>query len=369
LTLISSFTTYRAHVRDLDRRLRNRRPLRRGQIPGRRWNLHSRGRAVTPSARRTVWLALACAALADALLAPFYPQFFAEAFGAGALLTPGLYIALCRIAVGVALPIWTRWTNRVAPLRLVAIAQGLAGTTGLLCAFAPDLTSFLILSFVTESTRAAYLLLYPVLVSDAAPEQRSHVVIRGAALLHAAALLSALVGGVLLSTLGGRAALLLAALMDFAQLALLFRLARRPGSGQKSPAAALLEPDGDAAHRAGDAAAPPADAASRPGSAAPISLAALLVIGFLTTFAYVLLRPYFTLFLQREIIPGAPLWLLGSIFVLPSAVAVLARSRCCRCPSSAAVSPGRTSSPGWSPRSRCSRSRPGARPPSPRWRR
>jgi MFS family permease len=281
---------------------------------------------MTPAERRTVWLALACAALADALLAPFYPQFFAEAFGSSALLTPGLYIALCRIAIGVSLPIWTRWAKRIPPLRLVAIAQGLAGTTGLLCAAAPSLASFLALSFLTESTRAAYLMLYPVLVSDAAPERRSHVVVRGAALLHAAALISALVGGLLLSTLGGRAALVMAAAMDFAQLALLWRIARRAAPTARAAELAVDTPADAPADAPGDAAdAVPASAPPLPRDAGPAAmpLPLLLAIGFLTTFAFVLLRPYFTLFLHEGLAPGASLPLLGAIFVLPSAVAVL----------------------------------------------
>jgi MFS family permease len=37
----------------------------------------------------------------------------------------------------------------------------------------------------------------------------------------------------------------------------------------------------------------------------------------------VILRPHFTLFLSEGVAPGAPLWLLGAVFVIPSAVAVV----------------------------------------------
>jgi len=254
---------------------------------------------------RAAWAALLVALVADALLAPFYPQFFAGTFGADGIVTAGLYVALCRIAVAVALPLWTRWTRRIAPLRLVARAQVVAAIAALGCAVAPNLAWFMALTFVAEAARAAYLLLYPVLFDAAPAERRGVVVARVAAAFHAAALLAALSGGVLLEHVGGRVALVVAAGADLLQLACLVRAlpAARPAVPADEP--------------------PPTAARSHLRAAARRRLVLLCLLTFLSTAGFVVLRPHFTTFVAAELAPGAPLWLLGVVFVVPSAVAVL----------------------------------------------
>lgn len=261
-----------------------------------------------PAARRVstaAWSALLVALVADALLAPFYPQFFAATFGGDGVVTAGLYVALCRIAVVVSLPVWTRWTRRIAPLRLVARAQVIAGIAALGCAAAPNLGWFLALTFVAEAARGAYLLLYPAIYEATPAEQRGAAIARVAAAFHAAALIAALAGGAMLEHLGGRAALVIAAGFDFLQLACLLPVLRHaPLAGQ-----------GDAA--------PPTPAEGPARIAARRRLAILCALTFLSTCAFVLLRPHFTTFVADRLAPGAPLWWLGAVFVVPSLVAVL----------------------------------------------
>jgi DHA1 family multidrug resistance protein-like MFS transporter len=254
---------------------------------------------------KAAWAALLVALVADVFLAPFYPQFFATTFGANGVVTAGLYIALCRIAVAVALPLWTRWTRRIGPLRLVARAQVIAGTAALACVFAPNLTWFLILTFIAEAARAAYLLLYPALFEAAPAEKRGAVVARVAAAFHAAALIAAVTGGVLLEHASGRVALLIAAAADFVQLACLVRALP---SSHPVPAA---EP------------APDTTTASSAQRRVRLRLHLLCALTFLSTGGFVILRPHFTTYLSAELAPSAPLWLLGLVFVVPSAVAVL----------------------------------------------
>lgn len=257
------------------------------------------------SVRRAAWSALLLAALTDALLVPFYPQFFAQTFGSSSLITPGLYVALCRLAIAITLPFWTRLTRRVAPLRLVAVAQVIAGTAGLLCAVAPDLYTFLAFTFIAEGARGCYLLLYPVLVQSVEPDRRSGVVARVAAAVNGAGLLAALLGGVLLEHMGGRTALAIAALSDFAQLLCLLPVLARHSAPVPVP-----EPAGQSSGK-------------RP---VPVRLYLLCLVTFFATSAIVLIRPHFTMFVDTEVGPGMPLWALGAVFVVPNAVAVLATS-------------------------------------------
>lgn len=262
---------------------------------------------VTGNVRRAAWSALLLAALTDALLIPFYPQFFVQTFGATSLITPGLYVALCRLAIAITLPFWTRLTRRVAPLRLVAIAQVIAGSAGLLCAMAPNLHTFLAFTFIAEGARGGYLLLYPVLVQSAAPDKRSSVVATVAATINGAGLLSALAGGLLLENLGGRTALVIAGMSDFAQLLCLLPVL--------------------AANRA-PVPAPVAEESTHPSGKlpVPVKLYLLCAVTFFATGAIVLIRPHFTLFVDAEVAPGLPLWALGAVFVIPNAMAVLATS-------------------------------------------
>jgi DHA1 family multidrug resistance protein-like MFS transporter len=258
------------------------------------------------SVRRAAWSALLLAALTDALLVPFYPQFFSQTFGSSSLITPGVYVALCRLAIALTLPFWTRLTRRIAPLRLVAIAQVIAGSAGLLCAVAPDLHTFLAFTFIAEGARGGYLLLYPVLVQSVEPGQRSSVVARVAAAINGAGLVSALAGGVLLENLGGRTALAIAGVSDFAQLLCLLPVLARNGAPVPVPE--------NSEHASG----------KRP--AVPVRLYLLCLVTFFATSAIVLIRPHFTMFVDTEIGPGLPLWALGAVFVIPNAVAVLATS-------------------------------------------
>ncbi len=247
------------------------------------------------------------AALTDALLIPFYPQFFAKTFESSSLITPGLYVALCRLAIVMTLPFWTRLTRRVAPLRLVAIAQVIAGSAGLLCAVAPDLNTFLAFTFIAEGARGGYLLLYPVLVQSVAPGKRSSMVATVAAAINGAGLLSALVGGLLLENMGGRTALVIAGLSDFAQLLCLL-----PVLAMSKAAVPVPTAEG-----------PTQSSGKHP---VPVRLYFLCLVTFFATCSIVLIRPHFTVFVDAEVAPGMPLWALGAVFVVPNAVAVLATS-------------------------------------------
>lgn len=51
--------------------------------------------------------------VADTMLLPFYPQFFAEEFGNSSPEHVGFYIAACCFTVMIALPLWAKVARRV----------------------------------------------------------------------------------------------------------------------------------------------------------------------------------------------------------------------------------------------------------------
>ncbi|APR84277.1 Siderophore related permease [Minicystis rosea] len=250
------------------------------------------------SARRTFWGVLLVAAVADALLAPFFPQFFAQSFGDRSWSTPALYIMVCRVAVALGMPLWARMAQRTSPVKLLAVAQGAAGVLGLLSSQARDVRTFMILAFLTEACRSSYLLVYALLVRCTPEEKRGVAIGWVVVVVNLAAMLSAVVAGLMLERLGARSAVILAAVADFVQMAILLW-------GFKGAVGATLEDEPAGEKSGGDA-----------------GLLLLCAIAFLSAFGVVLLRPYFTEYVAQAVAPGLPLWVLGAIFVIPNAMAL-----------------------------------------------
>lgn len=272
--------------------------------------------------RGTLWSVLATAALADALLAPFLPRFFEETFAADAVLSPGLYVASSRLAVALALPLWAKWARKYVKLEFIAVLLALAGIFGVASAFAPGLKTFIGVSFLAEAMRASYLLLYPLLIDDTPLEKRGGVVAAGAALINAAALVAAFAGASLLEAFGGRAVVIVSGAVDLLLILPLVVLARRL---RQAPATTSVVGTPAAALSEATALPPVAESAPTASQASvPFAFWAFVAVGFLSTFAYILLRPHFSLFIEQTFSSDIPLWQMGALYVLPSAAAVLA---------------------------------------------
>ncbi|MFW6346672.1 MAG: MFS transporter, partial [Halomonas sp.] len=114
----------------------------------------------------TPWLVAvtAVAVVSDAMLLPFYPQFFAERFGVGDPSHVGAYLAMSCLVVMLALPLWARLARRVGTLRLLIGTQVLAGCLSLTCAVVTSLPWFWGLSLAMLVAKASYLLVYPYLM-------------------------------------------------------------------------------------------------------------------------------------------------------------------------------------------------------------
>ena len=83
--------------------------------------------------RRALILTTLIAVVSDAMLIPFYPKLFREAFAVTDPRHVGSYLAATCLTVILALPLWARLERRVSTLRLLVVAQAFAGLLSLWC--------------------------------------------------------------------------------------------------------------------------------------------------------------------------------------------------------------------------------------------
>ncbi|WP_297574984.1 MFS transporter [uncultured Deefgea sp.] len=108
----------------------------------------------------------AIAVIADSMLLPFYPQYFAERFGVTNPEHIGLYTAAICLTAMLALPFWAHWVKKGGTLRLLLWTQLAAGLLCIACSFTNNLVVFWILSLAMIVFKASYLLIYPYLMAS-----------------------------------------------------------------------------------------------------------------------------------------------------------------------------------------------------------
>ncbi|MDR5857914.1 MFS transporter [Halomonas eurihalina] len=246
----------------------------------------------------TPWLVAvtAVAVISDAMLLPFYPQFFAARFGVTDPSHIGLYLAMCGLVVMLALPGWARLARRIGTLRLLLGTQLLAGGLSLSCAEVASLPLFWGLSLAMLVAKASYLLVYPYLM-HVEPQAR-HATLIGtlSVVVHAGGILGAVVGGLVLEHWQAAQIFRVMAVSDALQVVvclLLLRRGRVPHSTPSTP--------------------------SVPGTSA--ALLRLGMVMLLFYFSAHLTRPFFARY--WEMASGLPGELLaGAVFAIPGGVAV-----------------------------------------------
>jgi DHA1 family multidrug resistance protein-like MFS transporter len=241
----------------------------------------------------------ALAALSDAVLIAFYPQFFAERYGVRSELHAGLYVGAISLAVMASFPLWARVARRVETMPLLVFTQAAAGMLCLLGAWAPSLAAYWVLSMAMFVCKSSYLLMYPYLMRLQRPEAQAGTVGLLAVVVHVAGIAGAAAGGTLLQRLGPQACMVLMAAGDFAQMALCLWLLRA-GSAPR-----VLAPRG-------------------PQPAAPRSAAIwrLALVMLLFDFSAYLVRPFFTEHWER-LVGDADRGVAGLVFAIPAAMALL----------------------------------------------
>lgn len=261
--------------------------------------------------RNTIILMTVFAVISDAILIPFYPQFFASRYGLDSPVHVGAYVAAISIAVMCTLPIWARVAKRVEPLYLLVYTQFAAGTFSLLSDWAPDVVTYWVLSMLMFMCKSSYLLMYPYMMRLTPKEQHAATVGILSVVVHFGAIFGAVVGGLVLQTWGPRASIVAMAAGDFFQMGVCMHLIRsgkivRVNSGEHAEAAA-------------------AEAAKVPRAGwrdrLPILRLALVMLVF--DFSAYLIRPFFSVYWQQ--VSGVDSeFVSGMAFAIPGVVAIMA---------------------------------------------
>lgn len=250
----------------------------------------------------TPWLVAvtAVAVISDAMLLPFYPQFFAARFGVTDPSHVGAYLAMSCLVVLVALPAWARLARRVGTLPLLLVTQLVAGGLSLSCAVVTSLPWFWGLSLAMLVAKASYLLVYPYLMHFEPQDRHATLIGTLSVVVHAGGILGAMVGGLVLEHWAAAQVFRVMALGDALQVAVCAWLIRRGRAPHSTPHAA------------------PATERAPASSAAILRLGLVMLLFYFSAY---LARPFFARY--WELASGLPGEVLaGAVFAIPGAVAV-----------------------------------------------
>ncbi|MEP6721209.1 MAG: MFS transporter [Variovorax sp.] len=248
------------------------------------------------------------AVISDAILIPFYPQFFSARYGIDSAVHVGAYVAAISIAVMCTLPIWARVARRIEPLHLLVYTQFAAGTFSLLCDWAPDVQSYWVLSMLMFMCKSSYLLMYPYMMRLTPKDQHAATIGVLSVVVHFGAIFGAVVGGFVLQAWGPRASIFAMAAGDFFQMAVCIYLIRsgkivRINSGEHAQAAAAE--------------------ARRVDWRARLPILRLALVMLLFDFSAYLIRPFFAVYWQKTSGYDSEL-VSGMAFAIPGVVAIVA---------------------------------------------
>lgn len=160
----------------------------------------------------------AVAVMADSMLLPFYPQYFAERFGINSPEHIGSYTAAICLVAMLALPLWAKLARRQGTLQLLIWTQLGAMTFCIATVWAEQLWLFWLLSLVMIVFKASYLLVYPFLMERVSKAQHAHTIGVLSIVVHFGHIAGALLGGIALVYWPLKYAFLLMAIGDLLQI-------------------------------------------------------------------------------------------------------------------------------------------------------
>lgn len=258
------------------------------------------------------------AVISDAILIPFYPQFFHARYGLDSAVHVGIYVAAISLAVMCTLPFWARLAKRIEPLTLLVYTQCAAGTFSVLSNWAPDVASFWVLSMLMFMCKSSYLLMYPYMMRLTPKELHASTIGILSVTVHFGAIFGAVVGGFIMQAWGPRACILAMAAGDFFQMFVCLYLIRSGKIVHVNRAE-----DADAADAAAPMPAPQASLRSRFDLRSRLPILRLAAVMLIFDFSAYLIRPFFSTYWQQ--VTGNPSELFsGAAFAIPGMVAVLA---------------------------------------------
>lgn len=176
------------------------------------------------SPKATLALMTVVAVVSDALLHPFYPQYFAEVFGVTDPHHVGLYISACSLVVMLSFPLWALLARRVSTLSLLVGTQVVTGLLNLVCWKTTTLTGFWLASLVAMVFKASYLLIYPYVMSLEEKDQHIGTISLLAFVVHFGDVIAGLLSGLVFQLIAPRFLFVVMALGDLAQIVLCLAL-------------------------------------------------------------------------------------------------------------------------------------------------
>lgn len=173
-----------------------------------------------PAVKNLLILMTAAAVISDAVLLPFYPQFFAERFAITDSHYVGNYIACICIAVMLAFPLWAQLAKRINDLHLLLVGQAGATLLAISCFYVESLPLFWCVSLAMFACKASYLLIYPLIMRLESAQYQEQTIGILSVIVHLGFILGALVGGYVLEMHRAEIIYWYIAAGDFAQLLL-----------------------------------------------------------------------------------------------------------------------------------------------------
>ncbi|MCC8395540.1 MFS transporter [Paraburkholderia sp. MMS20-SJTR3] len=267
--------------------------------------------------RNMIILMTTFAVISDAILIPFYPQFFAARYGVTSPVHAGAYVAFISIVVMLTLPVWARVAKRLDAMHLLVYTQFAAGVLSVASYWAPTVPLFWVLSLAMFMCKSSYLLMYPYMMRFEPKESHAHTIGLLSVVVHFGAIAGAVAGGFVMQVWSAHSCIFAMAAGDFAQMFICLWLIR----AHAIPRRCRFADEADQADQADGAHAGASTARRTLRDRLPILRLALLMLAF--DFCVYLIRPFMSSYWQS--VSGSPSELLsGTVFAIPGMVALVA---------------------------------------------
>ncbi|MFD1561498.1 MFS transporter [Paraburkholderia silviterrae] len=260
--------------------------------------------------RNTIILMTTFAVVSDAILIPFYPQFFAARYGVTSPVHAGAYVACISIAVMLTLPVWARAAKRLDAMHLLVYTQCAAGVLSVASYFASTVPLFWALSLAMFMCKSSYLLMYPYMMRLEAKASHAHTIGVLSVVVHFGAIAGAVAGGLVMQVWDAHHCIFAMAAGDFVQMAICMHLIRTHRIARRCRFW-VNDADDAEAH------------ALRPSlrERMPILRLALLMLAF--DFCVYLIRPFMSSYWQ-DVTGSSSELASGLVFAIPGMVALAA---------------------------------------------
>lgn len=246
------------------------------------------------------------AVISDALLIPFYPQFFSERYGLASPFHVGAYVAAISVTVMGVFPLWVRIARKVETLHILQYTQGAAALLCVASFYAPNAPTYWLLSLAMFAFKSSYLLNFPYLMRLETDDTRAATIGALSVVAHAGVIVGAVAGGLAIESWGVGACVLLMAGADLVQMGVCTYLIRSRRMV-----------------RVLDEAAPERAAPRRFSLRGHALVLRLAVVMLLFDFSAAVVRPFFSLY-WTQVSALANEAVAGFVFAVPKVVAVVA---------------------------------------------